>query len=387
MNYDFDTVLDRRSVNSVKWDVGPNELPMWVADMDFNTAPEVVAAIQNRLDAGAFGYGYVTDDFKTSITTWWERRHNWQINPDWILFCTGVVPAISSIVRKMTTVGDNVVVLAPVYNIFFNSIINNARQPLVSELAYADGAYHVDYTDLEVKLALPETTMLIFCNPHNPIGKVWEPAELERIGNLCVKHNVLLLSDEIHCDLTHKGFTYTPMASVSEAIANNTITCVSASKAFNLAGLQSAAIIIKNEKTRQLVDRGINTDEVAEPNAFTIQAVTAAFTAGEAWLNELIDYLDANQKLLEESIRNTFPEITIVPGEATYLAWFDCSKITDDTTTLCQFIREQTGLYLSAGEVYRGNGNHFIRWNYACPRSVLKDGINRFIEGVRTFLK
>lgn len=387
MQYDFDHAPNRFATNSYKWDVAPNELPMWVADMDFATAPEIIAAIQKRLDQGAFGYNIVPESFKQSIVNWWQQQHAFTMQTDWILYCTGVVPAISSIVRKMTAVNDRIVVLSPVYNIFYNSIVNNQRVVLESQLVQTDGDYTIDFADLEQKLALPETTMLIFCNPHNPIGKIWDRATLQRVGELCLKHDVLILSDEIHCDLAHQGKHYTPMVAVSPAIAAQTIMCVAPTKAFNIAGLQVAAIVVPNAELRQQVDRGINTDEVAEPNTFAIQAAEAAFNHGQEWLAQLIAYLEANRQLLERTINEKLPAITVMPADATYLAWLDCSQITDNTTELCHFIRQQTGLYLSDGAIFGGDGKQFIRWNYACPRERLAEGLEKFIVAIKNYQK
>jgi len=385
MPFDFDQMINRRQTNSHKWNVEKDELPMWVADMDFDTAPVVAKAIQARLEQGALGYSIVPESFKKSISSWWERRHGWKIKKEEILFCTGAVPAISSIVRKMTSEHENVVVLAPVYNIFYNSILNNGRTVLTSHLQYTNNQYTIDFDDLENKLAENTTKLLIFCNPHNPTGKVWSKETLEKVGNLCLKHDVLLISDELHCDLVHKGFQYTPIASVSDEIAQQTITCIAPTKTFNLADLQTSAIVIPNKQIRRLVDREINTDEVAEPNAFAIQATEAAFNYGEPWLEELIDYLENNREYLKRRIKQEIPEIKIVPAEATYLAWLDCSAITKDTEYLCQFIRRTTGLYLSEGKIFGGNGNQFIRWNYACPRRLLEDGVDRFVNSIKQF--
>ena len=387
MPFDFDQIIDRRNTNSYKWGVKADELPMWVADMDFQTAPIILKAIEERLKQGVFGYNTVPESFQESIIQWWQTRHQFTMKKEWILYCTGVVPAISSIVRKMTETGDNVVVLSPVYNIFFNSILNNQRNVLASELRYEEGAYAIDYVDLEEKLARSTTSLFIFCNPHNPIGKVWDRQTLERIADLCIKHNVLVVSDEIHCDLTHIGHAYIPFASFSEKIADQTITCIAPTKAFNIAGLQTAAIVIPNSEIRRLVDRGINTDEVAEPNTFAIQAAEAAFNEGGEWLEELRGYLERNRKALTETLEQFVPEISVVQAEATYLAWIDCTAITDDTKKLCAFIREKTGLYLSEGDIFGGNGSRFVRWNYACPKALLDDGIQRFVRGVELYKK
>ena len=387
MPFDFDRIIDRRNTNSYKWDVKADELPMWVADMDFETAPAVVDAIEKRLRQGAFGYNTVPDSFRESIIRWWQRRHRFAMEKEWILYCTGVVPAISSIVRKMTEIGDDIVVLAPVYNIFYNSILNNGRKVLASELRYADGSYTIDYADLEEKLSRETTSLFIFCSPHNPIGKVWDRPTLERIAELCIKHDVLVVSDEIHCDLTHIGHAYIPFASLSKEIADRTISCIAPTKTFNIAGLQTAAIVIPNPEIRKQVDRGINTDEVAEPNTFAIQAAEAAFDEGEEWLEELREYLELNREFLIGSLKELVPEVQVIEAEATYLAWIDCAAITEDTKALCAFIREKTGLYLSAGDIFGGNGSRFVRWNYACPKSLLEDGIQRFVEGVALYQK
>ena len=387
MPFDFDRIIDRRNTNSYKWDVKADELPMWVADMDFGTEPAVVEAIEKRLRQGAFGYNTVPDSFRESIIRWWQRRHRFTMEKEWILYCTGVVPAISSIVRKMTEIGDDIVVLAPVYNIFYNSILNNGRKVLASELRYADGSYTIDYADLEEKLSRETTSLFIFCNPHNPIGKVWDRPTLELIAELCIKHDVLVVSDEIHCDLTHIGHAYIPFASLSKEIADRTISCIAPTKTFNIAGLQTAAIVIPNPEIRKQVDRGITTDEVAEPNTFAIQAAEAAFDEGEEWLEELREYLELNREFLIGSLKELVPEVQVIEAEATYLAWIDCAAITEDTKALCAFIREKTGLYLSAGDIFGGNGSRFVRWNYACPKSLLEDGIQRFVEGVALYQK
>ena len=387
MPFDCDRIIDRRNTHSYKWDVKADELPMWVADMDFGTAPAVVDAIEKRLRQGAFGYNTVPDSFRESIIRWWQRRHRFAMEKEWILYCTGVVPAISSIVRKMTEIGDDIVVLAPVYNIFYNSILTNGRKVLASELRYADGSYTIDYADLEEKLSRETTSLFIFCNPHNPIGKVWDRPTLERIAELCIKHDVLVVSDEIHCDLTHIGHAYIPFASLSKEIADRTISCIAPTKTFNIAGLQTAAIVISNPEIRKQVDRGINTDEVAEPNTFAIQAAEAAFDEGEEWLEELREYLELNREFLIGSLKELVLEVQVIEAEATDRAGIDGAAITEDTKALCAFIREKTGLYLSAGDIFGGNGSRFVRWTYACPKSHLEDGIQRFVEGVALYQK
>ncbi|WP_308160710.1 MULTISPECIES: MalY/PatB family protein [unclassified Bacillus (in: firmicutes)] len=385
MTFNFDEMTNRFNTNSYKWDVGYEELPMWVADMDFETSPAIVKAMQKRLNHHIFGYTSVPDAYYHAVARWWKNRHQFNIEKEWIMFCTGVVPAISSIVRKMTKVGDKVLVLAPVYNIFYNSIVNNQRKVLTSELIYKDNLYSIDFGDLEEKLADHDTTLMIFCNPHNPIGKVWDKETLERIGNLCIKHNVLILSDEIHCDLAHPRYRYIPFASVSEEFAQNSITCVAPTKTFNLAGIQTSSIIVPNPEIRKLVNRGINTDEVAEPNVFAIEAAIAAFTEGEPWLEALLDYLMGNKQLIEHFITSNIPDFKVIHSEATYLAWIDCSAVTNNTKDLCEFIRKETGLYISEGAIFGGNGNNFIRLNYACPKARLENGLQRLKKGIAAF--
>lgn len=385
MPYDFDTPVDRRHTASLKWEVTQRELPMWVADMDFRTAPEIREALQERAGHGVFGYSVVPPEWYAAILHWWEERHAFRMEKDWLLFCTGVVPAISSMVRKLTTAGENVLVLTPVYNIFFNSIINNGRRVLECPLLYQNGGYQVDFADLEEKLRDPQTTMMLLCNPHNPIGKIWDRTVLARIGELCARYHVTVISDEIHCDLTMPGCSYTPFANVSDACRDNSATCIAPTKAFNLAGLQTSAIVVPDENLRNKVNRGINTDEVAEPNSFAVTAAVAAFEKGSSWLDALRDYLQENRCLTQNFLRQELPGIRLVSGDATYLLWLDCAAVTGSATELAEFIRERTGLYLSDGAQYRGNGGQFLRLNTACPRAVLQDGLNRLRQGIREF--
>lgn len=387
MQFDFDELVDRKNSNSYKWQVQADELPMWVADMDFKTAPCVVKAIEKRLLQDAFGYSIVSDDFKQSIIHWWQHRHHWTIQPAWILFCTGAIPAISSMVRKLTEPNDKIVVLSPIYNIFYNSISNNQREIIESPMLYSEGNYQIDFADLEKKLADTKTSLLIFCNPHNPTGQIWDKTVLKRIGELCVNYQVTIISDELHCDLTYPNFHYTPLASISKAIEQITITCVSASKAFNLAGLQSSAIIIANETLRTLVERGINTDEVAEPNVFAIQAMQAAFDEGEEWLITLNQYLAKNLSYLQAFLKQNLPQISLVSSQATYLVWLDCSQFCQNSTELADFIREKTGLIVSSGSIFRGNGASFLRLNYACPKVQLSDGLTRLQQAIIAYQK
>lgn len=384
MEFQFNNIIDRRNTDSMKWDVKPNELPMWVADMDFQPAPQIRSCMIERAKHGVSGYTQVSDEWYQAYQTWWGKRHGFEIQKDWLVFCTGIVPAISSVVRKMTTVGENVLVMTPVYNIFFNSILNNGRHVLESGLKYDGKEYHIDFDDLEEKLSNPQTTLLILCNPHNPIGKIWDRETLERIGDLCRKHHVLVLSDEIHCDLTEPGWKYTPFASVSENCRRNSITCVAPTKAFNLAGIQTAAVIVPEDNLRHKVSRGLHTDEVAEPNVFAAAAPIAAFTCGREWLDALREYLWENRRFAEDYIKREIKGISAVSARATYLLWLDCRNIIGNGTEFCRFIRSHSGLYLSDGNEYR-NGEGFLRMNLACPRKQVEDGLKRLKESVPAY--
>lgn len=385
MTYDFDTPTERRNTNSLKWDVAEGELPMWVADMDFQTAPEIREAIMKRAEHGIFGYSVIPDTWYEAYIQWWKTRHGYTMERDWLIFCTGVVPAISSIVRKLTTPAEKVLIQTPVYNIFFNSILNNGRQVLESPLRYDGKEYRIDFADLEEKLSDPQTALMILCNPHNPTGKLWDRQTLEKIGALCSRHHVTVVSDEIHCDLTDPGESYVPFASVSETCRQISITCMAPTKAFNLAGLQTAAVSVPDEVLRHKVWRALNTDEAAEPNAFAVEAAVAAFTRGADWLDALRDYLYENKKLAEAYIEKEIPDVRAVASQATYLLWLDCSGLIGCGREAAGFLRRETGLYLSEGSQYGGNGADFLRMNIACPRAVLKDGLERLKNGLAAY--
>lgn len=378
----FDNLVNRRNSQSYKWDVAEGELPMWVADMDFQTAPEIIEALRKRVDHGVFGYSITPDEWYDAYIGWWSRRHQFDIKKEWLIFCTGVVPAISSTVRKLTTPAENVIVITPAYNIFFNSIFNNGRNIVECQLNYENGKYELDFEKFEEKCKDPQSTLLILCNPQNPGGFIWTKEQLVKIGEICARNNVVVLSDEIHCDLTLPGCEYTPFASASSVCQQNSVTCIAPTKTFNIAGLQSAAVCIPNDVLRHKVWRGLNTDEVAEGNVFAADVAIAAFNYGEGWLDELREYLAGNRKYAEQFITENIPELGVVKAEATYLLWIDCKKIGISSDKLAEIIREKSGLYLSEGCEYRGDGRDFLRMNLACPRSVLEDGLNRLKKSV-----
>lgn len=389
MIYNFDLKTDRTCTNSLKWNVSDGELPMWVADMDFPTAPEVREAVLKRAEHGIFGYTIIPEEWYDAYILWWEKWHQFKMKKDWLIFSTGVVPAISSAVRKLTTAGENVLIQTPVYNIFFNSIVNNGRNVVEAPLTYDGDSknYAVDWTELERKLADPQTTLMILCNPHNPVGKIWDKETLAKIGELCSRYHVTVISDEIHCDLTAPGRSYIPFASVSETCRKISVTCIAPTKAFNLAGLQTAAVVVPDETLRHKMWRALNTDEVAEPNAFAVDAAVAAFTKGDPWLDALREYIAGNKQLVGEFINQNLPKIKAVCSEATYLVWLDCKSLPGDGETICRYLREKTGLYLSEGRQYGKGGEHFLRMNVACPRSLVEEGLNRLQKGMDAYIK
>ena len=381
---DFDTIIERRSTYASKWQVNEGELPLSIADMDFKCSKKIRDAIQRRLDNGIFGYTDVPDAWYEAYMYWWEKRHNFKIAKDWLMFCTGVVPAISSTVRKITTPAEKVVVLTPVYNIFFNSIYNNGRYINECKLKEIDGRYEIDFIDLEEKLKDPQTTLLIFCNPHNPIGKIYTKEELAKVGELCAKHHVTVLSDEIHCDLVDPGEHYIPFASVNDTCKYNSITCVAPSKAFNLAGLQSSAIIVPNKDLYHKINRAINTDEIAEPNAFAIDATIAAFKESEGWLDELRAYVYENKCYIRDYIAHNIPELKVLDSKATYLLWIDTRALGHDAGYISEYIRKTSGLILSDGDHYRGNGYDYLRMNTAYPKKIIADAMTRLKKSIET---
>ncbi len=391
--YNFDEEVNRRKSGAVKWNVPDTVLPMWVADMDFKTAPEVIKAMRERLECGDFGYAETDDEWKKAYIDWWKDVHGFEIDEKWIFFSTGVVPTISSTVRKLTTPNENVVVLTPVYNIFFNSIVNNGCRVLESRLVFNGKTYEIDYTDLEEKLADPQTSLMIFCNPHNPVGRIWEKDEIVMVGKLCRKHDVVVISDEIHCDLCDPGREYVPLASVSDDCMMNSITCIAPTKTFNLAGIQTSAVVIPDENLRHKVNRALNTDECAEPNVFAVVAPMAAFNNGRQWHKELTEYIYLNKKEARKYAEENIPLIKIMPSDATYLLWIDAGEAIKEKygeavpekpdEELVDFLYENAGLYLNAGSHYGNAGQGFLRMNCACTRKTLMEGMERLEKGIR----
>ena len=377
MSRAFDLLPDRRDTGSVKWDVKENELPMWVADMDFKAAPAIIKALKSRVDSGVFGYFDLTDEWYEAYISFLKERHGIAVPKKALVFVTGIVPAISSAVRKLTTPGENVVIMTPVYNIFFNSILNNGRNVIEVPLLHNGSDWDVDWKAFEKAVKDRQTTLFILCDPHNPTGRIWTKDELNKIGELCKKHNVKVVSDEIHCDVITPGKEYVPFASVSDVCREISVSCVSPTKAFNIAGIQTAAVYSFNEDLRHKMWRQINTDECGEPNAFAVNAAVAALRDSRGWLEEMNGYVYQNKLFAKEFIENNVPRIKYDVADATYLAWMDISEVEKNSERFCKKLRKETGLFITPGSVYGKGGEGFVRVNLATSRANVEDGLCR----------
>lgn len=385
MKYDFDEIISRRNSNSYKWDAVMEEgvLPMWGADMDFRTAPAVVEVLRKRMDHGIFGYTKVPPIYYDAIINWFTRRHGWQIDRDWIIYTSGVVPALSAIIKALTVPGDRVLVQTPVYNCFFSSIRNNGCEIVANPLVYTNGTYRIDFDDLARKATDPKVKLLLLCNPHNPVGRVWTRAELMCIGEICLRNDVLVVADEIHCELVYSGHTYIPFASISDDFRNRSVTCTSPSKAFNLAGLQIANIFAADESVRVKIDKAINLNEVCDVNPFGVEALVAAYNDGEEWLKELKCYLSDNYLYMRTFFNKYLPQFPVVKLEGTYLVWVDCSVLNRSSKEIAEILLKAEKLWINEGSMYGEAGEGFIRINIACPRQILIDGLNRLKRGLK----
>lgn len=382
MKYNFDEIIPRRGTNSYKWDTPEEEnvLPMWVADMDFRTAPAIIETLRRRVEHGIFGYTKVPQNYYDTIVKWFINRHQWEIDSQWIIYTSGVVPAISAIIKAMTIPGDKIIVQTPVYNCFYSSIRNNGCKMIANNLIYQEGRYTIDFDDLEHKAADPETKLLLLCNPHNPVGRVWTSEELQRIGDICLQNGVFIIADEIHCELTYEGHNYTPFASLSEEFRLRSATCISPSKAFNLAGLQIANIVAADSNIRSRIDRAINDNKVCDVNPFGVIATIAAYEKSEEWLDALRKYLWENYTYVRYFFKRHLPQYSVLPLEGTYLVWIDCraAGIGSDNITSC--LQNKQKLMVNSGTLYGPGGEGFIRLNIACPRKLLIDGLVRLAK-------
>jgi cystathionine beta-lyase len=389
MKYDFDKETQRRGTNSYKWDIVKEEdiLPLWVADMDFEVAPCIKEALLKRVEHGIFGYTLVPESYYQAVINWFHRRHQWDIERDWMLYTTGVVPAISCAIKALSMPGEKVLVQTPVFNCFFSSIRNNGCEVLENELKREGDTYKIDFEDFERKCSDEKTTIFLLCNPHNPAGRVWSKEELKMMNDICMKHNVRVISDEIHCELVMPGQQYTPFAAVCDDCLNNSITLNSPSKSFNIAGLQIANIICKDPSIRRRIDRAININEVCDVNPFGPIALEAAYNHGEDWLDELNQYLWGNYQALKDFFLENLPQLEVLRLEGTYLVWIDITalELTSDEAT--ELLLKEGKVLVSSGTLYgKKAGQGYLRINIACPRSRLLEGLKRIGRALSAYL-
>lgn len=380
MNYNFDELTERRNTGCVKWDsnTDPDILPLWVADMDFRTAPAVSEAVMQRAASCIYGYVRVPDSYYYALEKWFSTRHNWQIDRNKVIYTSGVVPALSAIIKAMVKPGEGVIIQTPAYNCFFSSVRNNHTLEIdnpLRRIKTANGfTYEIDFDGLEAAAARPEAKLLLLCNPQNPTGRVWTCEELQRVRDICHRNGVCVLSDEIHCELIRSGYEYIPYATIDP----DAIVCCSPSKAFNTAGLQTANIVCPDLETKALIDRAINDNEVCDINPFGVVALEAAYNHGGEWLDALNAYLDDNYRYLRETLRNALPQLRICNSEATYLAWVDITPLHLTSDDVEKLLIENAKVRINSGAMYGGEG--YIRINYACPRARLEEALTRIIN-------
>lgn len=386
MKYDFNKVINRRGTNSNKWDMkGEDILPVWVADMDFKAPQPVIDALKERIEHGIFGYSHSSENYYQSIINWQKKRHYWNIEKDWILFSPGVVPGIHMLVNALTQPGDKVILQKPVYYPFFSAVKNNGCHILNNPLKHENGRYTMDFEDLEKKASDPRAKLLILCSPHNPVGRVWTKEELTKLGKICLKHNVTVISDEIHGDLVYKKYKHIPFASISKEFADNSVTCFAPSKTFNLAGLQTSCIIIPCPIKRKLYENVLTSNAIGNANVFGLIALEAAYTYGEEWLEQLLDYLQENINFMKEYIEENMPELNVIEPEGTYLVWIDCRKLGLTGKELEDLMLNKAKIWFDEGYIFGPEGEGFERINIACPRAILKEALERMKNAIEDY--
>ena len=390
MEYDFSRPTDRRGTDSYKWDSTPEAdiIPLWVADMDFETFPAITEALQRRVAHGIFGYTRVPEAYYEAVCRWFGKRHGWHINREHIIYTSGVVPAVSAVIKALTLPGDQVIVQGPVYNCFFSSIRNNGCEMVSNSLIYnkEELRYEIDFDDLERKLKHERARLMLLCNPHNPGGRVWTRDELTRVAELCYKYGVRVVSDEIHCELTLYDNEYVPFGSLPDELSRGSITCCSPSKAFNTAGLQIANIVCRDAEMRNRIDRAININEVCDVNPFGVIALQAAYSDdGYKWLTQLRKYISANYDLLLERFARELPKCKVMRMEGTYLAWIDCSELHISSDEIEEMLMHENKVWVNAGSMYGAEGAAFIRINMACTSELLNEGITRIVNGLGAY--
>lgn len=387
MEYDFSSPTERRGTDSYKWDSAPETdiIPLWVADMDFETFPGITEALQRRVAHGIFGYTRVPEAYYEAVCNWFGKHHGWHINREDIIYTSGVVPAVSAVIKALTLPGDQVIVQGPVYNCFFSSIRNNGCEMVSNSLIYnkEELRYEIDFDDLERKLAHERARLMLICNPHNPGGRVWTRDELTRVAELCHKYGVRVVSDEIHCELTLYDNEYVPFGSLPDELSHGSITCCSPSKAFNTAGLQIANIVCRDAEVRNRIDRAININEVCDVNPFGVIALQAAYSdEGYEWLTQLRAYISSNYDLLRERFARELPKCKVMRMEGTYLAWIDCSELHISSDEIEEMLMHENKVWVNAGSMYGTEGTAFIRINMACTSELLNEGITRIVNGL-----
>lgn len=387
MEYDFSRPTERRGTDSYKWDSAPEAdiIPLWVADMDFETFPCITEALQRRVAHGIFGYTRVPEAYYEAVCNWFGKHHGWHINREDIIYTSGVVPAVSAVIKALTLPGDQVIVQGPVYNCFFSSIRNNGCETVSNSLIYnkEELRYEIDFDDLERKLAHERARLMLLCNPHNPGGRVWSRDELTRVAELCHKYGVRVVSDEIHCELTLYDNEYVPFGSLPDELSHGSITCCSPSKAFNTAGLQIANIVCRDAEVRNRIDRAININEVCDVNPFGVIALQAAYSdEGYEWLTQLRAYISSNYDLLRERFARELPKCKVMRMEGTYLAWIDCSELHISSDEIEEMLMHENKVWVNAGSMYGTEGAAFIRINMACTSELLNEGITRIVNGL-----
>jgi len=389
MNFNFDKIIDRTNNFSAKWsemnkNFGTNDLlPMWVADMDFLTAPCVMEALKDRLEQGIFGYTTRPSSYNESIVNWLDNRFSWKINQEWLMFSPAVITSISLLIQNLTQKNDKIMIQEPVYSPFHNIVESNERNLVISPLVKLDdGSYVMDYEDIEAKIK--DVKVFILCNPHNPVGRVWTREELTRLGEICLKHNVLVISDEIHSDIILKNHKHTPFASISKEFSENTITCMAPTKTFNLAGLQSSFLVISNPYYYEVMDKAFSILDIKRNNAFSLVATEAAYNYGEDWLYELIKYIEDNVDFAIDYIKNHIPQLKVKKPEGTYLLWVDFSNLNVDKKDLKNALINKGRIALSDGSSFGIGGAGYYRINLACPRSMVLEGLKRIEFAIKS---
>ncbi len=393
MPFHFDEIIDRQNTNSLKYDFASERgmpedlLPLWVADMDFRTPPAVIEALVRTARHGIFGYSDVKDTYFHAVQNWLATRLNWHVEKDWLIKAPGVVFAIANSVRALTDPEDAVIIQQPVYYPFESVVRDNGRRLVVNELLYSEGRYSIDYDDFEAKIVANQVKLFILCNPHNPVGRVWTRAELEQLGEICLRHQVRVIADEIHADFIYPGYRHEVFANLRPELAAITVTCTAPSKTFNLAGLQVSNLFAANREIKHAIVHEIHRSGYSQLNTLGLVACQAAYEQGAAWLDELIAYLQGNLSFIRDFLQEHLPEIRLVEPEGTYLAWLDCSGLGLSEAELQDLIVNRAKLWLDKGSMFGAGGTNFERINYACPRTILVQALERLERAVRDAMR